>query len=110
MPTLDEYRRKLVVRLEGCAEAAQAKTLLAEADLWLAVSRISKAGQAAFWRAVGYDLDGFRQEAALMRATQLAAIDVLARRQTEPETDNARCPALLQQGIPRKGETGRSPA
>lgn len=73
MSTLDEYRRKLVVRLEGC-ELTQAKMLLAEADLWLAVSRISEGDQDAFWRAVSRELDHFADEIALLRLKTLASL------------------------------------
>ena len=74
MLTLDEYGRRLVVRLEGCAEVAQASMLLAEADLWLEVSRIREPGRAAFWQSVNRELALFADEMAVLRARHLASL------------------------------------
>lgn len=71
MPTLDEYRRRLVVRLEGCADVAQGRMLLSEADLWLTVSGIGERGRADFWKDVNRELALFADEIAVPRARQL---------------------------------------
>jgi len=74
MPTLDEYRRALVVRLEACAEVEQARMLLAEADLWLTVSQISEPGRAAFWQSVSRELASYSNEVAMLRVRLLESL------------------------------------
>ena len=70
MPTLDDYRRELVMRLEGCADAAHERALLAEAELLLTVNRIGEEGQDAFWQAVNRDLDLLARDASVLRMQQ----------------------------------------
>jgi hypothetical protein len=107
--TLHEYRRSLVVRLEACTGPAQAGTLLAEADLWFTLNRISDEGQAAFWRAVTDDLCIFAEQAALMRAKELASIlrAVLADGRRSHLKDSR--PLRVRKGIPTEVDDGGFP-
>lgn len=54
-----------------CADAAQERALLAEAELLLTVQCIGEEGQDAFWQAVKRDLDLlFARETTLLRIEQ----------------------------------------
>jgi hypothetical protein len=107
--TLHEYRLSLVLRLEACAGPVQAGTLLAEADLWFTLNRISDEGQADFWRAVTDDLCILAEQAALMHARELASIlrAVLADgRRLRPKDGR---PLWVRKGIPAEVDEGRFP-
>jgi hypothetical protein len=63
---LDEYRTKVIQRLKGCQNTAAARHILAEADLVLMNSHLTRLTQDKFWETLHEDLDALAEEAKFL--------------------------------------------
>ena len=72
--TLDEYRVTLIERLRACQDTATARSLLAEANLFLTNSRINKLTQDRFWETLEEELDAVGEDAKFLGDPKAAAV------------------------------------
>ena len=63
---LDEYRTKIMERLKACRDTVAARGILAEADLVLMNSHLTRLTQDKFWETLYEDLDGLTEDARFM--------------------------------------------
>jgi hypothetical protein len=63
---LDEYRIKIIERLKDCRDTAAARHIMAEADLVLMNSRLTRLTQDKFWESLYEDLDVLIEETRFM--------------------------------------------
>jgi len=95
--TLDEYRGTLIERLRACQDTAEARDLLAEANLVLANTRMNRMTRDRFWETLEEDLDAagtdltlFKDHkgAAAFAAVVAAARARIARYRAQPDEDS----------------------
>lgn len=72
--TLDEYRGSLIERLRGCQDTAAARSLVAEMNLVLANSRMSRIAQERFWETFEEELDALGEGAKFLKDPKAAAV------------------------------------
>jgi hypothetical protein len=60
--SLDGYRIQVLERLRSCRDARKAQEILAEADVMLNASGLSRPTQRAFWQGLETDLDVLAEE------------------------------------------------
>jgi hypothetical protein len=72
--TLDEYRETLIARLRACQHTADARSLLAEASLFLTNSRINRMTQDRFWETLEEELDAVGEDAKFLGDPRAAAV------------------------------------
>lgn len=65
--TLDEYRGTLIERLRACGDTAAARSLLADASLFLTNSRINRRTQDRFWETLEEELDALAKTPSFLR-------------------------------------------
>jgi hypothetical protein len=78
--TIEDYRFKLIMRLRACRDPVAARSLLAEAELMLANSRLTRLAHDRFWESVDDDLRSLEEVAKSVadRSTGAALEAVIA--------------------------------
>lgn len=71
---LDEYRETLIERLRTCQDTAAARSLLADANLFLTNSRINQLTKDRFWETLEEELDALGEDAKFVADRKAAAI------------------------------------
>lgn len=72
--TLDEYRGLLIERLGACRDTAAARSLLADASLFLTNSRINQLTQDRFWETLEEELEALGEDAKFLADPKAAAV------------------------------------
>lgn len=71
--SLDGYRIQVLEKLRSCGDARKSREILAEADVILNASGLSRPAQRAFWEGLSTDLDMLAEEPADVLTAIVAA-------------------------------------